>query len=77
MNLRPALIFISLSLASVAYAQPYAGQNARDIKALSAAEVAQYLAGDGMGYTKSAELNGFPGPLHALELADKLHLTQK
>jgi Spy/CpxP family protein refolding chaperone len=28
-----------------------------------------------MGYAKAAELNRFPGPLHALELADRLRLT--
>jgi Spy/CpxP family protein refolding chaperone len=28
-----------------------------------------------MGYAKAAELNGYPGPLHVLELADELSLT--
>ncbi len=28
-----------------------------------------------MGYAKSAELNRYPGPAHALELADQLGLT--
>jgi heavy-metal resistance protein len=55
--------------------QPYAGQHDREIKALSAEEVNQYLAGAGMGYAKSAELNHYPGPGHALELADKLGLS--
>jgi hypothetical protein len=30
--------------------------------------------GAGLGYAKAAELNGWPGPLHALELADVLSL---
>jgi Spy/CpxP family protein refolding chaperone len=55
--------------------QPYAGQHTREIKALSDDEVRQYLAGAGMGYARSAELNHFPGPMHALELADKLELS--
>ena len=54
----------------------YAGQEARDLKALSPAEVKQYLAGAGMGYAKPAELNSFPGPMHALELAKVLGLSE-
>jgi hypothetical protein len=53
----------------------YAGQHARELKALSDEEVKQYLAGAGMGYARPAELNHFPGPMHVLELADKLQLT--
>jgi Spy/CpxP family protein refolding chaperone len=55
--------------------QPYAGEQAREIKALSAEEVKQYLSGAGMAYAKAAELNRFPGPSHVLELAEKLGLT--
>lgn len=54
----------------------YAGQHTRDIKALSPEEVKQYQSGAGMGYAKSAELNHFPGPMHVLELADRLDLTE-
>jgi Spy/CpxP family protein refolding chaperone len=57
------------------HGQPYAGQQHRDIKSLSEDEVKQYLAGAGMGYARPAELNGHPGPMHVLELADKLVLT--
>ena len=53
---------------------PYAGEDARAIKALSADEVADYLAGRGMGLAKAAELNHHPGPMHVLELADELGL---
>jgi Spy/CpxP family protein refolding chaperone len=72
------LLFIAaVTLAGTAQAQqgPYAGQHEREIKALSADEIKQYLAGAGMGYAKSAELNHYPGPGHALELADKLGLS--
>jgi Spy/CpxP family protein refolding chaperone len=54
---------------------PYAGQEAREIKSLSAAEMADLKAGRGMGLAKAAELNGFPGPMHVLELSDTLALT--
>ena len=56
-------------------ASPYAGQQSRDIKALSGQEVEDLLAGAGMGMAKAAELNRYPGPMHALELADRLALS--
>ena len=54
---------------------PHSGQESRAIKALSANEVQQYLAGAGLGYARAAELNSYPGPMHVLELADQLALT--
>lgn len=42
----------------------------------SSERLAQYLAGAGMGYAKAAELNHFPGPMHVLELADRLELSE-
>jgi Spy/CpxP family protein refolding chaperone len=54
---------------------PYAGQQTRQIKALSDDDVAALLKGDGMGFAKAAELNGYPGPKHVLDLADRLKLT--
>lgn len=56
---------------------PYAGEQARSIKALSEAEIAGLLAGKGMGLAKPAELNGYPGPMHVLELAEPLGLSQQ
>lgn len=55
---------------------PYAGERQREIKALSADEVNAYLAGQGMGLALAAELNGYPGPVHVLELAKQLYLTE-
>lgn len=55
-------------------AQPYAGQQTRDIKALSAAQTQDLLAAKGMELAKAAELNGYPGPMHTLELAPQLDL---
>jgi len=56
-------------------ASPYAGEEAREIKALSEQEVAGLLAGAGLGYARAAELNGWPGPRHVLDLADELALS--
>jgi hypothetical protein len=56
-------------------AGPYAGFDQRRIKALSDQQVADLRAGRGMGLALPAELNGYPGPLHVLELADALALT--
>jgi len=56
---------------------PYAGQQIRTLKALSEQDVEAYLAGEGMGLAKAAELNHYPGPKHALALAGHLELTDK
>jgi hypothetical protein len=55
--------------------QPYAGQQRRGIKALSAQEQQDWLDGQGAGLAKSAELNGYPGPAHVLEFSAELALT--
>ena len=47
----------------------------RPIKALSEQQIADLNAGRGMGLALAAELNGYPGPSHVLELADKLELS--
>lgn len=75
--MKRSFVILAAALALPAGAQHhgYAGQESRDIKALSAEEVKQYLAGAGMGYAKPAELNSYPGPMHVLELADKLGLS--
>lgn len=54
---------------------PYAGLEERSIKALSEQEIEDLRAGRGMAMALAAELNGYPGPLHALELARELDLT--
>ncbi len=55
--------------------QPYAGLQNRPIKTLSDQQIADLSAGRGMGFALAAELNGYPGPIHAIELADQLRLT--
>jgi len=67
--------FLFCAPAHSQHAASYAGQQARSIKALGDDEVEQYLSGAGMGYAKAAELNQYPGPMHALELAEALELT--
>ena len=54
---------------------PYAGLEAREIKALSSEEIADLAAGRGMGLALAAELNGYPGPRHVLDLAQELQLS--
>ncbi len=56
--------------------QPYAGMQARPLKALSSEELADLKAGRGMGLALAGELNGYPGPKHVLELARELILTE-
>ena len=63
------------AVAQMPPAQPYAGMQARSVKALSDDQVADLRAGRGMGLALAAELNGYPGPSHLLELADGLKLT--
>ena len=65
----------TLALASGEPSKPYAGQEGRDIKSLSAEDIAQLLDGAGWGFAKPAELSGYPGPAHVLELADQIQLS--
>ena len=53
---------------------PYAGQDARVIKSLSASDIEQIRAGAGWGLALPAELNGLPGPAHLLELQREIGL---
>ena len=79
--MRRALTLTALALAAsgsaVAQVSPYTTFRDREIKALSGDDIAAYLSGDGMGYALAAELNGFPGPKHALDLADSLSLDER
>jgi Spy/CpxP family protein refolding chaperone len=54
---------------------PYAGEETRPIKSLSQEQIDGYLSARGMGLAKAAELNGYPGPMHVLQLKDQLSLT--
>jgi Spy/CpxP family protein refolding chaperone len=54
---------------------PYAEMVAHPIKSLSGEQINDLSAGRGMGLSLPAELNGYPGPKHVLELADPLGLS--
>jgi hypothetical protein len=71
-----ALAISLIALPVLAADMPYAGQQARSIKSLSDDEIAALRKGEGMGMAKAAELNGYPGPAHVLQLAVKLGLTE-
>ena len=47
------------------------------IKSLSKHRIEGLLSGKGLGLAKAAELNGYPGPKHVLELKKMLNLTSK
>jgi len=57
--------------------QPYADLKGRDIKALSQQQINDLKVGKGMSLALAAELNGYPGPAHVLELADQLKLNEQ
>jgi hypothetical protein len=80
MNRLIVLVAMASALAALAPAhaqQPYAGLEARPIKALSEQQTADLRAGRGMGLALAAELNGYPGPIHVLELAEPLGLSEQ
>ncbi len=72
------LVVLAAALAAPAAAQhahaPYAGLQTRAIKALSPQDIDDLKAGRGMRLALPAELNGYPGPVHVLELGSGLAL---
>src|SRR6184192_328486 len=70
------VIMASTATSTAQTTSPYAGPEQRAIKALSDEEVRDLLEGRGMGLAKAAELNSYPGPLHVLQLADQLGLSE-
>jgi Spy/CpxP family protein refolding chaperone len=79
---RAWIVIATLLAAGTAQAQHapaslYAGMEHRTVKALSDQQIADLRAGRGMGLALPAELNGYPGPVHVLELADRLGLTRE
>ncbi|WP_455271696.1 hypothetical protein [Rhizobium herbae] len=74
------LLTLVLSLPALAqenhtHSSPYAGQQLREIKSLSAEDIAELEKGGGWGLAKAAELNGMPGPSHVLKMKHELRLT--
>ena len=75
-----AILFWGLAMSSEATdsaPSPYAGEDSRAVKSLSAEDVAELRRGGGWGLAKAAELNGMPGPFHLLELKDEIPLTRE
>jgi hypothetical protein len=70
-----SIIAAALAIGSAIAETPYAGMQTRSIKALSDQQIADLRAGRGMGLALAAELNGYPGPSHLLELADKIGIS--
>ena len=56
--------------------QPYAGLEKRTVSSLSNEDIADLETGAGWGLALPAELNGYPGPRHILELQDELELSE-
>ena len=69
-----ALAVLAVSAVATATEQPYAGLDTRQIKALSSDEIAALMTGSGFSQALSAELNGYPGPRHVIDLAERLGL---
>jgi len=55
----------------------YAGMEHSEVPSLTAQELDDLRRGAGMGFAKAAELNHYPGPKHALELAEAIELTDE
>ena len=70
-----SLVLLCGSAAAQQLQQPYAGLETRAIKSLSEQQIGDLNAGRGMGLALAAELNGYPGPSHAIELAGQLGLS--
>lgn len=71
-----AAVLLAVQAGLAPAASPYAGREGRAIAELSEADVAALEAGEGWGFALPAELNGWPGPAHLLELAAPLALTE-
>ena len=70
-----ALCCASPAGAAETHKSPYAGEQTRPIKSLSADDLAELGRGGGWGLARAAELNGMPGPAHLLELKDEIPLA--
>ena len=88
-GLNLAVVAVAVVTAGVAWAQSghqghgqhggganaYAAYKDRAIKALSPEQEADLRNGRGMGLALAAEMNGYPGPMHVLQLTDTLKLS--
>ena len=65
----------AFSAADPSHKSKYAGEEKREIKSLSAADIEELQNGKGWGLAKAAELNGVPGPVHLLEMKEEIDLN--
>lgn len=75
------LLVVASSPAAIAqdhgmHRAPYAGLQDREVTSLSEKDLDEIRQGAGWGLALPAELNGWPGPTHLLELATELELTE-
>jgi Spy/CpxP family protein refolding chaperone len=68
-------VLLSSALAVFAQPSPYTDRVNLPVKALSEDAMKAYRDGTGMGLAIPAELNGYPGPRHLLDMAGHLELT--
>jgi Spy/CpxP family protein refolding chaperone len=69
----------SVAMASEATPTPsdYQALLDTDIRGIDSNTIEGYLSGEGMGMALPAELNGYPGPRHVLDLANDLELRNE
>ena len=62
---------------TASHRSPYAGEETRRIKSLSPEDIDDLRNGRGWGLAKAAELNGMPGPMHLLEMRERIGLSSE
>ncbi len=72
-----AVLIFGAPVAADTKHQPYKGLEERDISSLSETDIAELQSGAGWGLALPAELNGYPGPAHVLELSEELGLNAR
>jgi Spy/CpxP family protein refolding chaperone len=76
-GMKKAVLILGLGIVAIGTiaASPYKAFTDRPVKAMSAERIDALRTGKGAGYALAAELNGYPGPRHVIDLADGLGLT--
>ena len=74
--------FLSVSFVVIAdekesHKSNYTREVDRVIKSLSAKDIEDLTLGNGMGLARAAELNGYPGPKHVIEMQEELFLEKE
>jgi hypothetical protein len=72
-----AVSFVVIANEKEPHKSNYMGEIGRVIKSLSAKDIEDLTLGNGMGLAKAAELNGYPGPKHVLEMQKELFIEKE